>query len=211
METAVKSKKGGNKARHVRVPTKRSLNMATVGEKKLNPLVAIPTALLVIAIAVLLSKVAVIDRFVKVSQAEAEVAQLQREVDSCYRRINSYGAITELYAHYTYSDMTTEELDRANRVSAANMIWEDVMPEFRLTGWSVKGNQLELNITGSTLEEINGLSQRLLEEPIVDYCSVMTAATTTNKNEAGYQEIDGVNAKVTVYLNKALEEEGDNG
>lgn len=192
-----------------RLPSKRTINLATVGEKPLNMAVTIPAIVLIILAAALVSKVAVVDRLVKVSRAQAEVAVLQAQLDAGYEAVTGYGDLAEEYAHYTLSGMTEEELQTVDRVALIDMLQRVVLSRAEVGSWNVVGNQLELPITGATLQEINMIVQQLEAEPLVDFCTVSTAATADqNKKQDVISENTVVTAQVIVYLNPVTEEDG---
>ncbi|MBP5156030.1 MAG: hypothetical protein J6252_05550 [Clostridia bacterium] len=197
------SKKSSKRFTPGRVPNKRSINLAEVGVKRINLKTAIPAVIIVVVLAVLISKFGVIDRFVKVAEAEREVAELQERIETAQRRIAGYGELRDVYAHYTYSDMTDEELNRPDRVRIMALIKRVVMPKADIINWSVAGSQLKITLNAGTLEEINGIAQSLLGESMVDYCTISTAVTDKDRAIA----TKGVTADIIVYLTKALEEE----
>ena len=197
------SKKSSKRFTPVRVPNKRSINLAEVGVKRINLKAAIPAVIIIAVLAVLVSKFGVIDRFVKVAEAEREVAELQERIETAHKRIAGYGELRDVYAHYTYSDMTEEELNRPDRVRIMALIKRVVMPRADIISWSVTGRQLKITLNAGTLEEINGIAQSLLGESMVDYCNISTAVTDKDRAIA----TKGVTADVIVYLTKALEEE----
>jgi hypothetical protein len=96
-------------------------------------------------------------------------------------KIASFGEINDVYAHYTYNDMTSEELSREDRVAMMDLIERVVTPNTPPDGWRVTGNQMIIDINGRTLQEINLVVQLLLEEDIVDFCNVNTAKTIENR------------------------------
>ena len=189
----------------VKLPTKKTINFAEVGKKKINPLVAAIGIILIITAAVLFSKFAVFDRFDRVSKAQAEVAQIKSEIDSLYKKIAGYGEINDLYAHYTITEMTETELNRADRIAAIEMLEKIIEPEAVLGAMSFKENTLTVTVTAPSLQVINVMAGKLNLEPNVDYCTVQTASTEQSKEEAAKD----VTAKITVYLKKALEEVND--
>jgi len=197
------SKKSSKRFTPGRVPNKRSINLAEVGVKRINLKAAIPAVIIIAVLAVLVSKFGVIDRFVKVAEAEREVAELQERIETAHKRIAGYGELRDVYAHYTYSDMTEEELNRPDRVRVMALIKRVVMPRADIINWSVTGSQLKITLNAGTLEEINGIAQSLLGESMVDYCNISTAVTDKDRAIA----TKGVTADVIVYLTKALEEE----
>ncbi len=97
-------KKAGGK--RGKLPVKRSINLAMTDEKPVNLKVGIPAFILILVAAFAFGKFAVADRLLEVSRAEAEVAALRSELNAAYDRLNSFGELTEIYAHYTYSGMT---------------------------------------------------------------------------------------------------------
>ncbi len=190
-----------------RLPVKRTINLATVGEKPVNPFIAVPAIVLIVVAAALFSKIAVIDRMVKVSQAQAEVSYLQSQIDAGYERIESFGELVEEYAHYTYSGMTEEELQRVDRDDVMEMLQRVVLPEAQVETWTLVGNELNLPITDTTLQKINLLVQQLNQEPMVDFCTVSTAATNDRNGSQVVSDANArVTAQVTVYL-KQVEED----
>ena len=92
-------KKAGGK--RGKLPVKRSINLAMTDEKPVNLKVGIPAFILILVAAFAFGKFAVADRLLEVSRAEAEVAALRSELNAAYDRLNSFGELTEIYAHYT--------------------------------------------------------------------------------------------------------------
>ena len=208
--------KQGGKARKVSkrsLPTKRSINLATTDENNIQPAVAIPAIVLIVLAAALLSKFAVIDRLAAVSRAEGEVSAMQSELDSKYAQLKDFGELTDEYAHYTYSGMTQEELNRTDRVAVLDLIQRVVLAKGWVSSWNVSSNILTLDITRGDLQEINLLVQELNEESMVDFCTVTTAATT-NTNASGTERVtrtldSDVNGQIVVYLKKVTGEEAE--
>lgn len=209
MAAATITKKSGKaKLRSSQLPTKRSINLAGVGEKPIDLRIAIPATILIVVAAALLSKFAVVDRLVAVAEAEHEVAVLQREVDDGYAKIRSFGELTDRYAHYTYSDMTREEVERVDRLKAIEMMRRVVLPKATVDSWAIVENTLTMTITSSTLQEINGIREELNDEPIVTFVNISTAATGNLSYRDYYDENDIVTAQLTVYLLNQAEEAG---
>ena len=193
------------------LPTKRTVNMADVGKKQVKVGIALPAVILIIVAAVLFSKFAVIDRLVKVSEAEAAVAAVQRQIDEGNAKIRSFEELTEIYPHYTFSGMTEEELGRVSRVDIVDLITRVVVPEAYVEKFSVSGNSLSVSVTDDSLQSINLIAQKLMEEDIVSYCTVTTAAT--NDRDLSYrkaiEEAGLVTASINIYLKQPVEEVND--
>ena len=166
-----------------------------------------PAILLILAAAFAFSKFAVADRLIAVSRAEGEVAAVQRELDDAYRRLDSFGELTELYAHYTYSGMTDEEVHRTDRAEILNLLRKVVLPDVAVDSWNVKGNVLNITMTADTLEDINRNVQKINSDELVDFCTVNNAKTNENRRTLTRGDREetiietSVTAQVVAYLN----------
>lgn len=207
MAAIIKQKTLRQTPRRGQLPTKRTINLATVGQTPINWLVAAPAILAILLAAGLVGKFAVADRYIALSNAQARAGDQQAQVEQAKARMDSYGALVDEYAHYTYSGMTEDELALVDRVEVMDMLERVVMPQVTVTGWTMAGNQLTLPMTGDSLEKINGVVQLLQAEPIVDFCTVSTAATNQYTMQDDVVTGGGVTAQVTVYLVKATAEE----
>ena len=191
-------KKAENKAggKRGKLPTKRSINLAMSDEKPVNFKIGIPAMILILLAAFAFGKFAVADRLVAVSRAEAQVSALQNELNAAYDKLNSFGELTEIYAHYTYSGMTQDEISRADRGSVIAMIRRLILPRGEVTSWTLSGNTLTVNMTVQDLRTVNRTVQDIESDEHVSFCSVNTAATTDKTTAA-----EAVNARITIYLN----------
>ncbi|MBQ7161646.1 MAG: hypothetical protein IJR90_08060 [Clostridia bacterium] len=194
--------KNPGKPGRVSVPTKRTINLAVQSKKKTNLTGSLLAALIIVAVGVLVGKFGIIDRLVAASEAEAAMNAVQRQVDAGYEKIDSYGELTETYAHYTYSGMTQEELQKINRVQVIEMVRRVVVPQAEVYGFEIKGNVLTLTVVDKNLAEVNQISQELMKEEMVDYCTVKEAATNDDqrKGQRILVEDDTISAVITVYL-----------
>jgi hypothetical protein len=122
MAVAVKNKKKRGMRSHGKLPTKRTINLAILGEKPMRFGLAIPAILLIIVAAAVFSKFLVLDRFAEVDAARATVYDLQRRVDAGYAELADFDDLADLYAHYTYSGFTSEELNRSGRPAIMQLI-----------------------------------------------------------------------------------------
>lgn len=209
MAVAVKnSKKKGNVKRR-QMPTKRSINLAVLSEKKTHFGLLIPGILLILVVAAAFSKFLVIDRLAEVDAARAEVNRLQTKIDQGYEELAGFDDLADLYAHYTYSGFTQEELNRSDRVEVLRLIRSVVLPRTEVSSWTLSGNTLTINLNGETLQDINLLVQQLEAEDIVDFCTVNTANTKDNARLVLTENLGPVKARVMAYLNAGTEV--DNG
>ncbi len=222
---ALKSKRLVNK-KLGRLPTKRNINLAEVGITRVNPVLALIGTILIVLASGVLSKFAVVDRLIEASRQEAEAVEMQQQVDDAYEVIKSYGDLSEDYAHYTYAGMTEEELGRADRTKVFELLQNIVFPVADVDSWNLVNNQLSFTVTEATLDQVNKMTANLKKDPMVDYCTMLTAATDENERRGGIRVesvvsddtayVGGnvpVTAQITVYLNgvEAEEEKADTG
>ncbi len=187
-----------------RMPTKRTINLAKYDTKKTNWWLAIPGIIIILILAFLFGKFAVADPLAKLAYEEGRAASLQRQVNEGYEKIDSFGDLTEEYAHYTYSHMTPEELERVDRGEILRMLQRVILPQATVTGWNVKGNQMTVNISADSLQELNELAEKLREEEIVEFCSISNAATYIYEyQDRTVADLYGVNGTLIIYLNAA--------
>lgn len=185
----------GTKGIRGRIPTKRSINLVLVTEKKINIPKALFGILAIVALAGLFSKFLVIDRLTAMSQASSEAAQKKAEAAQYYEILKSYEGIEDTYAHYTYDGMTQEELNLVDRARILSLVGKIFEEEKITTTWSVTGNVLNLEMGADSLQKLNRMAKRLENSPIVESCTI----TTANKVER--KESDKkVWAKYLIYL-----------
>ena len=205
MAVAEKTKSKKQSARRMRrgqMPVKRSINFAAQAEKQLHIAFAIPAIIMILIAAAAFSKFLVVDRLNEVSAAQAEVARIQAKLDAGYEELSGFDDLSELYAHYTYSGFTNEELGRTDRVDVLNLIRNKVIPWSVVSSWTLSGNQLIINMSAESLQQINLIVQQLESDDLVNFCTVNTANTDDNtRGKTQAVEFSIVQARVSVYLN----------
>ena len=186
------------------MPSKRSINLVQADENRISVWKAVPAILLIIALAALFSKYMVADRLIAVSRAQSATEQVRQNLGKALEKIDEFGPLEETYAHYTYADMTQAELDQVDRTEVLRLVGE-ILPAGEATKlWSVSGNVLTVEMSGSSLETLNQLAHQMEQDPIVDSCSI----TTANKNLLQQQlPEEDVWARFIVYLHQPAAEE----
>jgi len=206
--TATKSKKikSGALRRRGQIPSKRTINLATIGEKPMRLGIAIPGIILILLAAAVFSKFLVIDRFAEVNAAQRVVYELQNKLDAGYEELTDFDDLSNLYAHYTYSGFTAEELNRTDRADVQRLIRTMIIPYAEVDSWSVTGNELTVNMSAESLQQINLIVQQLEAQDMVDFCTVNTANTNDNtRGNRTSEEFSYVKARVLAYLNAGME------
>ena len=183
MAAAVMNKNNKRAKVRGRLPVKKTINMATVGEKKTRFLTVFLTFILILLLVAAFAKFLVMDRLALVDQEEQKVRDLRTQLSAANAKLDSFGELKEKYAHYTFADMTSEELRRVERSDVVDLIERIVMPNSTLNNWNVRQNQLTLNVTLNTLQDTNLLAQLLNEDAMVEFATVKNAVTTEIKQE----------------------------
>lgn len=194
-----------------KLPTKRTINLATAGVEKMNYTAATAGIILIVIAAVLFSKFAVADRLIAMGRAEGRVIQLQNELNSDYAKISSFGDIEQEYAHYTYSGMTEEELSLVPRTAVIEMIDKEISSTDETSSWTVSGNILTVSVIGDSLEEINTLARRLETYDLVSLCTVTNAVKdekSSTVNGRTVVEAGKVRANIIAFLQNGGKEDG---
>ena len=192
----------GKDVRRGRMPTKTSINLVQVDQKKPKFTIAIPAIILIIVGAAAFSKYFVIDRFAERDAAVAEVVKLRNQMDDLSDALKQYADVEEIYAHYTKDAMTADELSRVDRVRILQLINSVLQEGAGAKTWSVTGNILTIEFEESTLGVQNELARKIEESSIVDSCIIKRA----DKDKKQDQD-EKVRATFTVYLKQPEEEE----
>lgn len=180
-----------------KLPTKTTINLARTEAGAVSVRRLMPVILLMVLALLILGKFFVFDQLVAASNATAEVTNLQTQLQNAYSAIASYDDLEDDYAHYTYSGMTEEELAQVDRVAIMELVEEVLKIGDATKSWSLSANLLTVQVTGSSLQELNELSRSLEQSDIVERCML----TTANKTDRVETATD-VAATFMIYLQK---------
>ena len=151
---------------------------------------------------VVIGKFFVFDRITATVRESARLNSLEEQVDEANSKINELQSIDDVYAHYTVSGMTEEELSRVDRVKAMKLIDKAFLHGNISKRWNLTGNTMTLEVNGPSLRELNELAVELEEKPIVERCVISSAKK--GKKENG--ENNKVDVTFVIYLKQPDEE-----
>ena len=203
------NRNGGKLSRRSKLPVKRTINLAAVAEEKPNVPAAVLALVLILVGAAAISKFAVMDRLNAMQEAENEVVALQRQLDELYDLVGQYDELEEDYAHYSFAGMTEYEMNLTDRAEIINMIQRVLRPEDSAGSWSVSGNHMTIDVTGSSLQQINELAKRMESDEIVDFCTVTNAVMTAS--DGTVSNLLGPTSAQAVYSTPDREEPAEGG
>ena len=89
------------KSRKIRgkLPVKRSINLALVGQKKTRVSTAILAIILILVVAAAFSKYFVMDRFAEVEREQRKVRDLRNELSAANAKLDIVRDLFDTYAH----------------------------------------------------------------------------------------------------------------
>lgn len=190
-----------------RVPEKRVINLLPVDENKISPLKAIPAVLLVIALAVAFGKFLVLDRLTTMSALSGKAANMRHTLSGVESELLDYDGIEDVYAHVTSKGMTQEELDRVSRVLVLDLVSTAFPEDVSVGSWSVSGNVMTVDLSGSTLQDLNELARSIEKSPIVDTCMISTAKKDMkNGGTSGMLSSSGSSRNIAEALERRRQE-----
>jgi len=165
----------GNKIKKGKIPTKRHINVLPYKKQTFSLAKNWPVIVLIALIVILLGKYFVVDRLTAVARETNRLATIQEELVNVNAQIDSLSDLEDMYAHYTISGMTEEELGRVDRVAAMRLAEDAFLHGNISKSWNLTGNTMTLQVNGSSLQELNSLAAELEENAIVDRCVISSA------------------------------------
>ena len=147
-------------------------------------------------VAALFWKFAILNRFEKVDALQQEAEDLQTQIDVGMAQFAETEDISEQFYHYTWTGMSEEEMSRESRVKVATLVNYINGQGLSVKSYVLSGYQLNVAVTGSSLDQISQVVGLLSAQEIVENCSVMTAQTYENAEEAD----SGVDARLIIYI-----------
>lgn len=179
--TSGKGGKGGRAARG-KMPTKNYINVMIRSKQTFSLRKHLPLVIIAAILILVLGKFFVVDRLTATAREANRVAQIQQELTIANSKISSLQDLDDLYAHYTYADMTAEELSRVDRVAAMKLIDEAFLSGNISRSWNLTGNIMTLQVNGPSLSDLNQLASELEVNLIVERCVISSADKRLDEN-----------------------------
>ena len=193
---SAKAGKSGNKKLKGKIPTKNYINVMIRSKKEFNLRKHLPIIILIAVLLLAFCKFMVFDRLAAVIIETNKVSSLQEQLVEVNSQIDELSEYDDMYAHYTTSGMTEEELSLVDRVAAMRLVGEAFRGGNISRSWNLTGNVMTLQVSGPSLNELNDLASELELDPIVERCVISSADKRTDAN-------GNVIVTFTVYLHKA--------
>lgn len=181
-----------------KLPTKTHINVLVEKKQTFSLRKNLPLLIIIAVLVLLLGKFLVFDRLAAVIKETNRVQTLQQELVDANARINDLQEVSDLYAHYTTSGMTAEELSLVDRVKAMRLIEDAFLRGNISKTWNLTGNVMTLEVNGPSLKDLNQLAEELEEDPIVERCVISAADKHTD-------ESGNVSVTFVIYLQKSGE------
>ena len=179
-------------------PTKNYINILAVKKKTFSLRQNLPLVILIALLILAFCKFLVFDPLFGVVRESSQLSTLQAELEDANRQIEDMSDVDEMYAHYTTTGMTKEELSRVDRVKAMRLIEDAFLHGNISKSWNLTGNAMTLEVNGSSLKDLNQLAEELEEDPIVERCVISAADKHMDEN-------GNVSVTFVIYLQKSGE------
>lgn len=180
-----------------KMPTKTSINLVPKKESILSTRQGVTSVIIGTLIVVVLVAFLIVRPIAGLVLTNAKVNKLTEDLDAVNAQIASMSAIEEEYAHYTYEDMTPEEMGRVDRVKIMKLVKDSLIAGGVARSWSLSGNVMTFEVSGASLSELNQIAAALEKESIVERCVI------ENANKGG---TTNVVVNFVIYLQKSAEE-----
>ena len=196
----MKTEKTVKKTKNVLSPQlKNYIDFTEIFERRTINWIGLFIGVLVIAVfACLFGKFAVYDLIQSVEHKREEVAKRQELLDGYNETLEAQKDLPELYYHYTWHYMTDEEKSNVGRTVAMGIIELFKNREFELNGYSVKGNELTVEITTDSVDKLVGIIEELKGIDFIDAVSVSSVQRSKVDDTEKSDEIVDVQMKITM-------------
>ncbi len=128
---------------------------------------------------VFLVKVGIVDKYAELNRALAYESELQGRVAADNMFIEQSEELFAEYYHYTWDDMTEEEVGRVSRVDVAELADFIVSQGVSVRSLNLSGTTLVVGVTGDSLKTMSRLTAALTDQDIVESCSLSMAQKET--------------------------------
>ena len=178
-EKEEKSVGGAQARRMIRCPQKTGINLNMREQQTENPARTLIVGIIVIAVlAGLAAKVGVIDQYQRLSRAQGEYNQVHQQYVTVQDSLQDYDKVLTEYRAYSTDWMQSSSDDNTDgngeqtyvsvsRQVVLNMIENEMMSRGTVTGINILGDNVTVDMTGMTLEQISAMIRSLERQSIV--------------------------------------------
>lgn len=191
-----RGKRGSGKG----VPRNKRINLAIIGEERVNWALAAVWFVLIVALAAVFSKVLVVDRMSAAGRAAQEANDVDVRLKEVEAEIEAMEGVSGQYHHYSVSGMTEEEKSRARRQDVLRVIDEISSLVDRVESFQTSGNALTVNISAEELRTVSNMIGQLEDNPLVDTISISIAQTESDRNVPSETGDEAVKATISIYM-----------
>ena len=182
-----------------KMPTKTSINLVPKKESILSTRQGVTSVIIGTLLVIVLTALLIVRPIVGLVLANAKVNKLTEELDAVNAQIAQMAEVEEKYAHYTYEDMTPEEMGRVDRVQIMKLVKDSLIAGGVARSWTLSENVMTFEVSGASLSELNQIAAALENEAIVERCVI------ENANKGGSSDTSNVVVNFVIYLQKPAE------
>ena len=161
-------------------PTKTHINLIVSDKKQVELRKSLPVVILVAVVTVAIIKFGIFDFYDRVNQKEAELRNAEQVLTNLEAQLVNFDAVKAEYDTYETTRLVADA-ETVSAIDALNLVDRYITPVAQVNSIDLNGNDLSLNLSDITLENVGNLVSTLYKQPIVENVNVSTA--TTNKND----------------------------
>lgn len=171
-------------AKAVKIPTKRTVNLAKHESHKKDLTTLITGGFLILVVCILVAKFGVIDQFNRLNEAETAYNDAHNQNLELQQQLEPYPEVEQEYRTYSRKWMKTDSsiAVAVDRSDVLNMLETQLMSNGTMRSFLVENNTVIANMSGMNLEEISIMFAELQRQPIVKYATLTIASTEASSD-----------------------------
>lgn len=161
-------------------PLKTYINFVEIEEKKETSWkMFFPGVILIVILAGAFAKFCVVDMYAKADRLKGEVAQMQLSLENDLKIISESNDINDVFYHYTWYDMDSEEKDRIPRTEIFELIEDISDSEVHVESFSIQNNVVLMDVYTDSQYRMMELSKKLSDNPDIESMNISALQVTT--------------------------------
>lgn len=176
-----------NRPENIKLPDKKTMNLYKKEVDGNSWQQLLPAVLIIAAVVFVISKFGVLDRLNYLNELQSEVNEARAALESYNAATEDYDEVLSSFVRYTGNYMTEEEAGLTDRADIIRLLEKSVNKTGELTGISIVGNSVQIQINASDLDRVRQIRESLEDEDCIADVSVYTASQKDKTDTADVQ------------------------
>jgi Tfp pilus assembly protein PilN len=186
-------------------PTKRTVNLAKRESHKQSLTTIVCGVAIIAVVCGLIVKFGVVDQFGRLSEAEQAYSDVHMQYMEMQDALTDYDEVEQEYHTYSRNWMTEDENAlgvTVDRMEVLDLLESQLMSSGTVKSLTVEGDTVVASMSGTNLEGVSAMFERLQQQKIVKNAKLTIASTTSDTNSA-------LDFSVTITLQSEDEADAD--